>query len=97
MVGMERIWYACAVSGLASMSSLATVTLSAWVDEISSSTGAIIRQGPHQSAQKSTMTGLSDCRTSAVKLASVTLMVAMGFLVSPGGARHWSAGWIGKG
>jgi hypothetical protein len=34
-------------------------------------------QGPHHSAQKSTNTGLSDCRTSAVKSLSVVFDVAI--------------------
>src|SRR5437764_13963653 len=34
--------------------------------------GAIARQGPHQVAQKSTSTGLSDFKTSWSKFASVT-------------------------
>src|ERR1700733_5110111 len=34
--------------------------------------GAIARQGPHQVAQKSTRTGLSDFKTSWSKFASVT-------------------------
>src|SRR5260221_9069428 len=38
------------------------------VAAISSSAGAIIRQGPHQGAQKSTSTGLSDCTTSVWKV-----------------------------
>jgi hypothetical protein len=33
--------------------------------------GPTIRQGPHQAAQKSTITGLSDCKTSLSKVASV--------------------------
>src|SRR3954451_15433670 len=41
-------------------------------EAISSSTGATTRQGPHQAAQKSTSTGLSDSSTSAWKLLSVT-------------------------
>src|SRR6266496_550242 len=40
---------------------------------ISSSTGATILQGPHQSAQKSTRTGLDEPSTSASKFASVTM------------------------
>src|SRR3954469_18484687 len=39
---------------------------------ISSRTGATTRQGPHQGAQKSTSTGVSDSMTSAWKLLSVT-------------------------
>ena len=37
-----------------------------------STTGAIIRQGPHQAAQKSTRTGFCERRTSASKSESVT-------------------------
>ena len=39
--------------------------------------GAIARQGPHQAAQKSTSTGLSDFNTSESKLASVTSTMAL--------------------
>ena len=48
-------------SGLRSMSSLATVSLSLFSPAISSRTGATILQGPHHSAQKSTSTVLSLC------------------------------------
>src|SRR3954464_11140925 len=51
---------------------------------ISSSTGATTRQGPHQAAQKSTSTGLSDSSTSAWKLVSVTLVRLPAKEVSPG-------------
>jgi hypothetical protein len=47
------------------MLSFATVTLSPSSLLISSSAGAIIRHGPHHSAQKSTRTGLSEPITSA--------------------------------
>lgn len=40
--------------------------------------GAIIRQGPHQGAQKSTSTGMSLFSTSASKVASVTTVAAPG-------------------
>jgi hypothetical protein len=46
--------------------------------EISSSAGAIIRQGPHHSAQKSTTTGLVAFNTSDSKVLSETLPTAMG-------------------
>src|SRR5690349_19654258 len=59
------------------MLSLATVTLSPRSFAISSSAGAIIRQGPHHSAQKSTRTGPSAPSTSVEKLWSVTVLVAM--------------------
>src|SRR4029078_1203609 len=59
------------------MLSLATVILSPSSFEISSSAGAIIRPGPHHSAQKSTRTGPSAPSTSDEKLWSVTVLVAM--------------------
>src|SRR5690349_20629056 len=59
------------------MLSLATVTLSPSSLEISSSAGAIIRHGPHHSAQKSTRTGPSAPSTSEAKLWSVTVLVPM--------------------
>ena len=43
---------------------------------ISSTTGATMRQGPHQGAQKSTRTGSSLSRTSCLKDASVTATAA---------------------
>jgi hypothetical protein len=42
--------------------------------------GAIILQGPHHSAQKSTKTGLSDLSTSASKDENVFDIFAHGFL-----------------
>src|SRR3978361_2389824 len=57
------------------MLSLTTVTFSWSSRPISSSAGAIIRQGPHHSAQKSTRTGLSEASTSCSKLSSVTFLV----------------------
>src|SRR3954468_21145471 len=65
------------MSGFSSMLSLATVSLSPSSFEISSSAGAIIRHGPHHSAQKSTRTGPSAPSTSVAKLWSVTVLVAM--------------------
>src|SRR5687768_7969684 len=59
------------------MLSLTTLSLSLFSAAISSSTGATILHGPHHSAQKSTRTGLSLCRTSAVKSASVVVFVAV--------------------
>src|SRR5690348_18316844 len=59
------------------MLSLATVTLSPRSLAISSSAGAIIRQGPHHSAQKSTNTGPDAPSTSLAKFWSVTVLVAM--------------------
>src|ERR1700734_2466567 len=53
---------------------LATVPLPPNSLASSSSAGAIIRQGPHHSAQKSTTTGFFELRTSAWKEASETLI-----------------------
>src|SRR6185503_3084980 len=49
-----------------------TIRRSSRSELISSRTGATTRQGPHQGAQKSTSTGVSDSMTSAWKLLSVT-------------------------
>jgi hypothetical protein len=59
------------VAGLASTSTLPTLTRPSYSVERSSTMGAIALQGPHQDAQKSTSTGTSDWRTSAPKFASV--------------------------
>src|SRR5690348_5584821 len=53
---------------------LAMVIFSPISLESSSSAGAIMRHGPHHSAQKSTTTGFLELRTSAWKEASETLM-----------------------
>src|SRR6185437_14525632 len=50
-VGIARIWYRCAMAGFSSTFSLTTSILSACSLAISSRTGAIIRHGPHHSAQ----------------------------------------------
>src|SRR5207237_6822159 len=63
-VGMERTPKRPAVIGFASTSSFATRTFVLCSFAISSRIGATIRQGPHQVAQKSTRTGVSDFRTS---------------------------------
>ena len=53
--------------------------LANWIaSAICSRAGPICLQGPHHSAQKSTRTGTDALRTSASKLSSVTLTVAMG-------------------
>src|SRR4029450_12133405 len=75
-VGMPRMPYLPGVDGLASMSSLATVTLPPYSLATSSRTGAKSLQGPHHSAQKWTRTGLPDCRTSLSNVASETCLMA---------------------
>src|SRR5665647_2984992 len=69
--------YLAAVFGFSSTLSLTILTLSPTWPEISSSAGAIMRHGPHHSAQKSTTTGSADFNTSASKLASDVLPTAM--------------------
>src|SRR5207253_3465981 len=56
-VGIDITPYFAAVFGLSSTLSLTILTLSPIAPEISSSAGAIMRHGPHHSAQKSTTTG----------------------------------------
>src|SRR3954467_9376747 len=67
--------YLGGICGFSSILTLATVTLPAMSLASSSSAGAIILQGPHHSAQKSTSTGSFDFSTSVSKLASVTAVV----------------------
>src|SRR5574341_1813830 len=66
------------VLGLASVSSLATLTLPSYSWAIWSTIGAIILQGWHHSAQKSTSTGSPESSTSSSKDESVT---ANGFAI----------------
>src|SRR5579863_4408406 len=73
MVGMPRTPYLVGTCGFSSMFNLAMVTLSPSSADSSSSAGAIMRQGPHHSAQKSTRTGFLASRTSAWNEASDTL------------------------
>src|SRR5688500_2975801 len=74
------------------MLSLAMVTLSPSSVAISSSAGAIIRHGPHHSAQKSTSTGRGAPSTSVAKLWSVTDLVAMAGESPVGLAAIWGLG-----
>src|ERR1700694_440737 len=69
--------YLAAVFGFSSTLSLTIFTLSPSWPAISSSAGAIIRHGPHHSAQKSTTTGPVAFRTWASKSASETLLTVM--------------------
>src|SRR5690348_8002504 len=76
-VGIDITPYFEAVFGLSSTFSLTILTLSPIAPAISSSAGAIMRQGPHHSAQKSTTTGPSALSTSASKSVSEALPTAM--------------------
>src|ERR1044071_771301 len=80
-VGIDITPYFDAVFGLSSTLSFTILTLSPIAPAISSSAGAIMRQGPHHSAQKSTTTGPSALRTSVSKSASETLPTLMICLV----------------
>jgi hypothetical protein len=74
-VGMLRIPNLGAVASFWSMLNLAILILPANSSAIYSITGAIILQGPHHSAQKSTKTGRSEPRTSASKESSETVKI----------------------
>src|ERR1700710_398638 len=74
MVGMPRTPYLVGTCGFSSMFNLAIVTFSPSSADSSSSAGAIMRQGPHHSAQKSTSTGFLASSTSVWKEASDTLI-----------------------
>src|SRR6266403_2708267 len=65
---IERLWFSSTLT-------FATLITSAFSCATSSSSGAIILQGPHHSAQKSTITGLSCCVTSRSKLDSLRLII----------------------
>src|SRR5699024_7238066 len=72
---------------------LTTFSFSACSSPIWSTIGLTMRQGPHQGAQKSTSTGLSDFNTVSSNVASVT-SVDMGNLLSE---RISLAGTVGQG
>src|SRR6185436_2769313 len=57
------------------MLTLPIFTLLSYSVASSSSTGAIILQGPHHSAQKSTTTGVAEFRTSWEKFPSVNVTI----------------------
>src|SRR5262245_37951438 len=77
-VGIEVTLYLTAVAWFSSTLSLRILTLPLSEPAISSRAGAIIRQGPHHSAQKSTTTAPWAFKTSASKVASVTLPTVIG-------------------
>src|SRR3984885_10648212 len=72
-VGIDMMPYFAATPGFSSTLSLTILTLPLSDLEISSSAGAIILQGPHHSAQKSTTTGSVAFSTSCSNVASVVL------------------------
>src|SRR5579871_820473 len=95
-VGIDMMPYFCAVAGLSSTLSLTILTLPPSEPAISSSAGAIMRHGPHHSAQKSTTTGSVALSTWASKSASETLPTPMGDLVWFGSGRIRPAKGIRK-
>src|SRR6266540_7416132 len=74
------------------MSNFTIFTLSPISWAISSRTGATRRHGGHHSAQKSTSTGVSDCRTSATNVSSVTALAAL-IAVAPSMRAASPAAW----
>src|SRR3712207_1994066 len=76
MVGSPSTYWLAGVIGLVLVSILTKVTLSPWALASSSMMGATCLHGPHQSAQKSTITGLSDLSTSSSNVESVTSLTA---------------------
>src|SRR5215212_11064059 len=76
MVGSPSTWLLAGVTGFVLVSIFTKVTLSPCCRASSSIIGDTCLQGPHQSAQKSTMTGLSDFSTTSLKVASVTSATA---------------------
>src|SRR5258708_39998322 len=64
-VGIPRTPYRVGTCGFSSILILATVNLPSYSPASSSSAGAIMRHGPHHSAQKSTTTGILASSTSA--------------------------------
>src|SRR5699024_10272629 len=91
--GIDVMPYVLAVSRFSSVLTLTTFSFSACSSPIWSTIGLTMRQGPHQGAQKSTSTGLSDFNTVSSNVASVT-SVDMGNLLSE---RISLAGTVGQG
>src|SRR5580765_6804250 len=83
---MPRTPYLRGVCVFSSILTLATVRRPAMSAASSSRNGAIILQGPHHSAQKSTRTGSLEPSTAVSKLLSLT---AVGFIANPS-AHCWA-------
>ncbi len=71
-VGILLMPYLVAMPGLSSVLSLRHRTWPTYSEASSSIRGAIMRQGPHHGAQKSTRTGISLFKTSVSQVASFT-------------------------
>ena len=72
---IDRTPYFIGVSGFSSMFSFPMAARPLYSSASPSTAGAIIRQGPHHSAQKSTRTGLSEFSTVFSKSPSVSVNV----------------------
>src|SRR4029077_7921449 len=83
-VGIDMMPNLAAVPGFSSTLSLTILTLPLSDLEISSSAGAIMRHGPHHSAQKSTTTGPLALSTSCSNVASVVLSTMKNLTFSEG-------------
>src|SRR3989339_1946817 len=81
-VGIDKTLYRCAKSGASSTFTLA-INTSVFSLAYASSTGAIMRQGPHHGAQKSMSTGVDDCKTTASKFAGVRSIVTRVYRTLP--------------
>ena len=82
-MGMFLTPYFIAISWLESTSTLAMTALSLYSSANSSTSGAIMRQGPHHAAQKSIMTGLSVLSTSSkfeVVISTAMFSLSLGFI-----------------
>src|SRR2546422_4312187 len=94
-VGMDITPYRAVAWGLASMSRPTTFRRSPSSMATASTSGRTKRHGPHHSAQKSTRTGVADCRTSASKLWSVISVISP--MWPPSCSRPWLVLPVGPG
>ena len=70
---MARMPYSAASGCCSSTLTLPIFTLPSYSSASSSRSGAIILHGPHHSAQKSTSTGVGDCKTCWAKFSCVSV------------------------
>jgi hypothetical protein len=96
-VGMLRIANRPAVRGLASLSTFTSTARPCSSRAATSNCGAMMRQGPHQAAQKSTTTGSSERATNVSKLLSSNVIGVAGSSGTPqrphtGSSRNRSPG-----
>ena len=82
-VGIPLIPNRWAIDGLSSTLSFTTSALLKYCSPTASTVDANILQGAHHSAQKSTKTGFSDCKTSFSKELSLTILTFSLIIVTP--------------